>query len=82
MAELFRERGLVAAAVEAIEKIVTKGTSETARLHAAEKILERTEGKVPQPLEGTDGPPIRIEGTRERLAAKLAARAARRKEPR
>lgn len=73
VAEIFRARGMIGKAVEAIDEILETGKSETARLLAAEKVLERTEGKVPLPLEGTDGPAIRIEGARERLIAKLGA---------
>lgn len=74
VADLFRERGLIAKSVEVIAEILDGGKSEPARLLAAEKVLERTEGKVPLPITGGGGPPIRVsvEGAREAIRARLA----------
>lgn len=63
-------------AVDAIIAIIRRGRSEMARIVAAEKILERVYGRVPQKHSGDEESPIRvqIEGLRDAIARRLAER--------
>jgi hypothetical protein len=49
-------------AISALAGIAQNGQSESARVSAAEALLNRGWGKPAQPIEGTDdGPPIKIQ---------------------
>jgi hypothetical protein len=61
-------------ALNALVHVVTKGESETARVTAAQALLDRGWGKPTQPLSGDDQmPPIAVTGAPDAVVAWLAS---------
>jgi hypothetical protein len=67
----------------ALAKLVESAESESVMLQAAQAVLDRDLGKPTQGVEvsGPDGEPIEVKDVRERLADRIAGRAARRGTP-
>lgn len=50
------------AAIVTLADIMRNGKNESARVRASEILLDRGWGKVATPIEGTNGPPLRLAG--------------------